>query len=283
MAAHYALTCTRHLLMATLIASHLQSGLSFMSSPVSPVLRGLAHRSALPLCLFGRPSTPHSEPSKTKRLIPMTNAKDPRPYGQRLYPVHPDDLSVADRRTGLFKMILAVGVRDVMMGMMMALVLFAVGTGFDSPDYHFPYAIWLFSCIFGRLVTQDEFAPNGFNMQRAATASTKQLKIPSIQNAASFEQWRSTAITRQRPRANLGAQRMVANFAISEPPVEQAPSSSPNAVGLMRTIVVGFVSDVTGALFWVFDPKSNVPADEEPGAVHVWDPRDLDTPTEPGV
>jgi len=276
--AHHAFSFTRQLLVAALVASHVQSGLAFMSLLISPVLQGLAHRSFQPLCLFGRPSALQSEPSKTERLIPVTSAKDPKPYGQRLYPVHPDDMSVADRRTGLFKMILAVGVRDVTMGMMMALVLFAVGAGFNSPNYHFPYAIWLFSCIFGRLVTQDEFAPNGFNLQHAATASTKHLKVPSIQKSASFAQWRSTAITSPRPRVNSGTQRMVVNFAPSEPAVEQASSSSSNAAGLMHTIVVGFVSDVAGALRWVFDPKSNVPADEEPGVVDVWDPRDLDTP-----
>jgi len=55
----------------------------------------------------------------------------------------------------------------------------------------------------------------------------------------------------------------------------------------LATLAWGFLSDVVDALKWLVAPKSNSepnPGDpRESSDFAVWDPRDADTPREPGV
>ena len=85
------------LLMLLLVSSSFESIPAFAPSvgrlPFEPRTRGAAPPSgaASVVCVFAQPRG--TQPCKTKVIVPVTSAEDPRPYGQRIYPVHPDDLS----------------------------------------------------------------------------------------------------------------------------------------------------------------------------------------------
>ena len=112
-----------------------------------------------PLRLFNVVGTPTSCISAASRAtqrivsvdttVPVTHDGDERPYGQRIYPVHPDDLSPEERRTTLMRMIMMVGMRDVMISVFMAVAFLGAGAEVDT----FPVGLWLFSVIFARMAT----------------------------------------------------------------------------------------------------------------------------------
>ena len=292
------------LLLLALFGCNFQLSPAFTSAPSGP-LSGARnfHRHARtgPMCLFGKPSLKATQPMSTGQLVPVTSDPDPMPYGQRMYPVHPDDLSPEDRKQGLAKMILAVGVRDIMMGMVTAFLIMAASTGFDfaSPDYHFPVGVWLFSCLFCRLVTQDDVGPVTFSMSHASLSVQQGTAAkPSLKRSDSFANWRDTAInpsidqpqTSVRvgaaivPRLNMGTQRLVANFATIAPLPEDSALEAPSPFGfkIFVSMLWGFLADLVGAAGWVKSPKCNVPVVED-GSEEMWDPRDPGTPAEPGV
>ena len=260
------------------------------------------------VCLFGLAQR-GTTPCKTEVIIPVTPTVDPKPYGQRIYPVHPDDLSPEARRMGLMRMILAVGLRDIIMGLILALGIVATSAGFDSPDYHFPCAAWLFSCIFVRMVTQDDMGPVAFDMRHSAPAP-RVAEAPTVR-ANSFAQWRDLAVrgnvasqtpnrgpqrllvnaastgspSSSAPRnlhsglpTKRGPQRLVVNFASA---VEEEPSCSrPQVLSLPFMMVWGFISDVLGSVLWLVSPSAHYAPVQEP---ELWDPRDESTPPESGI
>jgi len=261
------------------------------------------------VCIFGLTQR-GTTPCKTEVIIPVTQTVDPKPYGQRIYPVHPDDLSPEARRMGLIRMILAVGLRDVIMGLVLAFGIVATSSGFDSPDYHFPCAAWLFSCIFGRMVTQDDISPVAFDMRHSAPAP-RVAKAPMVKRGNSFAQWRDLAVggnvASQTP--NRGPQRLLVNAASAGGPsssaprnlhsglptkrgpqrlvvkfssaVEEEPSRwPPQVLSLPFMIVWGFISDVLGSVSWLVSPSAHYASVQEP---ELWDPRDESTPPESGV
>ena len=280
------------LLMLLLVANSFESIPAFVPSLE---FRGARARSCAgskgTVCIFGLAQR-GTTPCKTEVIIPVTQTVDPKPYGQRIYPVHPDDLSPEARRMGLVKMILAVGLRDVIMGLVLALGIVATSAGFDSPDYHFPCAAWLFSCIFGRMVTQDDMGPVAFDMRHSAPAP-RMAEDPMVKRGDSFAQWRDLALdgnvasqTRNRGPRNLhsglptkrGPHRLVVKFASA---VEEEPSRTPPQVpSLPFMIVWGFISDVLGSVWWLVSPSAHYASVHEP---ELWDPRDGSTPPESGV
>ena len=282
--------------MLVLVASHLELSPAFTGAPhaLRLVKRSRAGKGpTAPTCLFGM--TPTNQGSKTEILVPVTQAEDPKPYGQRMYPVHPDDLSSADRRNGLLKMILAVGVRDLAMGMITAFAFIAADSNFASPDYHFPYAVWLLSCIFARLVTQDDMAPVSFDMKLGPLPQAK-AAIPVIRRADSFAQWRDSTINpniasqtprrvgaatarQPRPQLNKGTQRLVVNFAATARPAEEPSVPVPMGLKMLGTIIMGFIADLTGSIWWMLKIKGKAQDEPEP---ETWDPREPTSP-ESGV
>lgn len=294
------------LLMLLLVSSSFESIPAFAPSvgrlPFEPRTRGAAPPSgaASVVCVFAQPRG--TQPCKTKVIVPVTSAEDPRPYGQRIYPVHPDDLSPEARRQGLMRMILAVGVRDLVMGLVLALAIVASSAGFDAPDYHFPSTMWLFSCIFARMVTQD-MGPVAFDMRHSASgfqARAHEAKAPKMSRGDSFAQWRDSTVNgnaasqapagagaveglvaaarkRPRPVLNKGTQRLVVNFASAV--AEEPPRSRPQGLNLLVTLVWGFLADLLGSARWLVSRRPGA-EEEEP---ELWDPRDDSTPPESGV
>lgn len=294
------------LLLLALFGCNFQMSPAFTSAPSLPLsLSGVgnAHARTGPMFLFGRPILRETQPMSTEHVAPVTSDPNPMPYGQRMYPVHPDDLSPEDRRKSLMKMVLAVGVRDVMMGMVAAFSIMAASTGFDfaSPDYHFPVGVWLLSCLFGRLVTQDDVGPFTFSMSHAASLPLRQqaaaAKAP-LKRSDSFANWRDTAINPSiaqlqtagaavvpsAPRLNVGTQRLVANFATTAALTEESALETPSPMGfkIFVALLWGFLSDLIGAAGFVKKPQCNVPVVTD-GSEEMWDPRAPNTPTEPGV
>jgi len=306
----------RFLLALTVLFAGFELSPAFSGAPAHKTLR--LHARGGPLCLFGKPSEDPGAPqavSKTRKISadsaparhtgPARQPHDPMTYGQRIYPVHPSDLSVEDRRGGLLRLVLWTGVRDCMVGLLVAFAMYLAGAGVDGKDQHFPVVAWLISCIvFGR-VLQDGLAPAVFHFDHMSLAPTDAKRTRAsasrIQRSDSFAQWRESAINpgfqddvalrrvRDSKWQEQGAEsnpRMVVEYSEAVPVDERV--SWPRTVGMAVTAIVwGLLSDVGDALVWLTRPRSNSePNPEDPrdsSDFEVWDPRDPHTPTEPGV
>ena len=274
------------------------------------------------MCLFGKPSGDPSAPpaaSKTRRISadspparhagPAKQPHDPMTYGQRIYPVHPSDLTAEDRRGGLLRLVLWTGVRDCIIGLLVAFAMYVAGAGIDGRDHHFPVVAWLLSCIvFGR-VLQDGLAPAVFHFDHVIWASAEEAKLTRagasrIQRSDSFALWRESAINpgiqddvvqrrrigRERKweegQAAESNPRMVVEYSEAVP-VDERESWPGTVRKAVAAIVWGFLSDVGDALVWLTGPSSNSePNPEDPrdsSDFEVWDPRDPHTPPESGV
>ena len=293
-------------LFLVLVAGNLESSPAFSNAPSQSLFRVQMPRKLDrrgPTCRVGHD---HAAASKTQQLytesMPSNGAIS---FSQRIYPVHPDDLSPEQRRVNLMKMVLAVGMRDMLLGMAAASFVFVTSSGFDSPDYHFPVVTWLFYCLVGR-VMQDDLGPLAFDMQHIQVPHPP---MPSfIPHTNSFADWRDATISPKdieqpqrlgprsapssNPRLKLGAgtQRIITNFAtqaeLAPPPVVSGPNTDSFPLQVVRgfsVIVFNIFSDLFDALSWVFHPHANVPENEEPGPEDLWDCRDPDTPIEPGL
>ena len=295
------------LLVLVLVATSFEMSPAFTSAPAH---RTLSIQGRIgPLCLFGKPaagSDQHVPPpslSKTRRVEaagPARQPGDPMTYGQRIYPVHPSDLTPEDRRNGLAKLVMFVGVRDCIVGLLVAGAFFIAGAGHESPDFQVPVVSWLLSCIMVGRVFQDGLAPAYFNFDHQARGGDTKTVTPGVLHRSdSFAQWRESAISPPGlsdrdaglPRADSykshdDKQRLVVEYAqAATPDVKDRPLRVfKQALG---TIVWGFVSDVVEAFKWVVAPKSNSePNPDDPrdsSDFEVWDPRDAATPHEPGV
>ena len=297
------------LLVLVLVATSFEMSPAFKSAPAHRTLPVQGRIG--PLCLFGKPaagSVQHVPPpslSKTRRVEaagPARQPGDPMTYGQRIYPVHPSDLTPEDRRRGLAKLVMFVGVRDCIVGLLVAGAFFIAGAGHESPDFQFPVVSWLLSCImFGR-VFQDGLAPAFFNFDHQARGGAANTMNPPgvLRRSDSFAQWRESTVSPpglvdrdarlprvDRYQSHADKQRLVVEYAQAAATPDGKDSALRVLTQALGTILWGFVSDVVEAFKWVVAPKSNSepnPADPRDSSdFEVWDPRDAATPHEPGV